>query len=89
MKALKLTPKQKEVFDLLEKTPGGVVFKHVKPSGTLCYRLLDAKRNPILNIRMGIIEDLIQKGVLVADGMEYKLSATNEHKEEVNSMKGW
>jgi hypothetical protein len=80
MKSVKLTPKQKELFDLLNSTPEGVLYKHVKPTGLVCYRLLDSKRNPVGNFRQGLVEDLIDKDVLEKKSgtYEYALKATTE-----------
>lgn len=78
MKALKLTPKQREIFELLKKTEGGVLRQHVKMTNTLCYRLLDKDRNPVYNIRQGIVRDLIDKDVLELQGIDYVLKATSE-----------
>lgn len=64
MKALKLTPKQREVFQDLQSYPGGVLRQHIKPTGTLCFRLMDIKRNPIKNYRVGLIEELVSKQVI-------------------------
>lgn len=80
MKALKLTPKQKEIFDMLTEKKGSVLFKHVKPTGVICYRLLDANRNPVMNIRSGLVDELISKDVLEKSGHEYVLKATTEQK---------
>lgn len=78
MKAIKLTPKQREIFELLKATPGGVIRQHIKMSNTVCFRLLDANRNPITNIRFGIVKDLEDKNVLEVDGHDYVLKATSE-----------
>lgn len=77
MKAIKLTPKQREIFDLLKKTEGGKLRQHVKKSNTVCYRLLDSAMNPISNIRQGIILDLVDKNLLERDGHDYVLKATS------------
>lgn len=86
MKAQKLTPKQKELFDMLTSLNGGVLFKHVKPTGTICYRVLDNKRNPVFNVRCGLVDELIQKDVLekVPNTFEYVLKATTENKIDVS-----
>jgi len=51
MKSIKLTPKEKEIFEALAGSPGGHLYKHVKPTGLVCYRLLDKDRNPLHNFR--------------------------------------
>lgn len=77
MKAIKLTPKQREIFELLKKTEGGKLRQHVKQSNTVCFRLLDKAMNPIANIRQGIILDLVDKNVLEKDGHDFVLKATS------------
>jgi hypothetical protein len=84
MKAQKLTPKEKEVFDMLTSLPGGVLYKHVRPTGTVCYRVLDGKRNPVINVRQGIVDNLIDNDVLEKNGFEYVLKATTEKKIDVS-----
>lgn len=78
MKAIKLTPKQREVFELLKKTEGGVIRQHVKMSKTLCFRLLDKDRHPIANIGYGIVMTLRDKNVLDINGHDFVLKATSE-----------
>lgn len=77
MKAIKLTPKEREIFELLKQTEGGILRQHVKPSNTICFRLLDAKRNPIVNIRQGIVLNLKDKNVLDVAGHDFVLKATS------------
>lgn len=86
MKAQKLTPKQKELFDLLSSMPQAVLFKHVKGTGTICYRLLDEKRNPITNVRQGLVDELIDKDVLERNGNEYVLKASTESKIDLSKL---
>jgi hypothetical protein len=86
MKALKLTPRQKEVFDTLTRIPGGVLYKHVKPTGLICYRLLDDKKNPVMNIRSGLVDELLDKEVLDRDGNNYVLKATTESKIDIKNL---
>lgn len=64
MKAIKLTPKQRELFDELKRFPGGCLRQHIKGTNTVCYRLLDAARNPISNWRYGIVHDLADKDII-------------------------
>src|SRR5882672_9786833 len=45
MKGPKLTPKEREIFDLLKMTPGGILRQHINPSNIVCYRLLDSSKN--------------------------------------------
>ena len=86
MKAQKLTPKQKEIFDLLSSLPNAVLYRHVKPTGVICYRLLDEKRNPLLNVRMSFVEQLIEKDVLEKSGHEYILKATTDNKMDLSKL---
>lgn len=86
MKALKLTPKQKEIFDMLTEKKGAVLFKHVKPSGVICYRVLDEKKNPVANVRCGLVDQLIEKDVLERDGHEYILKATTETAMDISNL---
>lgn len=79
MKAVKLTKNEKELFDLLLQNPGGVLRQHVKPTKTVCFRVLDAKRNPLKNIRYGLVYQLKDKNILdtLPDG-DFVLKATGE-----------
>jgi hypothetical protein len=87
MKALKLTPKQKEIFDLLSSMKGAVLFKHVKPTGLVTYRVLDASRNPVMNVRMGLVDELISKQLLErTENHEYILRATTEEKMDISKL---
>lgn len=76
MQATKLTEKEKSIFHLLNETPNGFLRQHVKPSGTVCYRLMDSQRNPLMNIQMGVIDRLVSKDVLERKGFDYVLKAT-------------
>lgn len=78
MKSLKLTKKEKEIFDALSSTPDGVLFKHVKPTGLVCYRLLDKDRNPIANFPENKIQGLLDKEVLQIDNKGIVTKATTE-----------
>lgn len=78
MKATKLTPKQREIFERLKATPGGVLRQHIKQSNTVCFRLLDAKINPIANFSYSMVRKLIDKDVLELKGHDYALKATSE-----------
>lgn len=80
MKSIKLTPKEKEIFGALSATDGGVLFKHVKITGTVCYRLLDKNKNPLANYREGTVQSLIEKEVLQIDNGGYVTKATIETK---------
>lgn len=62
MKAIKLTPKQKEIFDALASLKGAVLYKHVKPTGVVCYRVLDANKNPVMNVRCGLVDEFNKQG---------------------------
>lgn len=44
MKATKLSPKQREVFQALKEAPNGVLRQHIKPNNSVCFRLLDYKK---------------------------------------------
>jgi hypothetical protein len=78
MKAIKLTPKERELFEALKSIQGGVLRQHVKQSNTICFRLLDEKFNPIKNYRYGLVHNLIDKNVLELAGHDYVLKATSE-----------
>lgn len=78
MKAIKLTPKERELFEHLKSTPGGVLRQHVKPSNALCFRLLDKDKNPLRNYRYGMVRNLEDKGVLEINGSDYVLKATSD-----------
>ena len=67
MKPLKLSNRQKQVYDLLVDNPGGFVRRYVKPNNTICWRVLDEKLNPLLNASDFVIDGLIDKGVLELD----------------------
>jgi hypothetical protein len=78
MQAIKLTPKEREVFEHLKSLPGGKLRQHVKFSNTICFRLLDKEMNPVANYRYGIIHSLIDKNILELDGHDYVLKATSD-----------
>lgn len=78
MKAIKLTPKERELFESMKSYPGGVLRAHIKSTNTVCYRLLDSKMNPIKNYRYGLIHQLVDKDVLEMNGHDYVLKATSE-----------
>lgn len=78
MRAIKLTPKERELYNALKSLPGGVLFQHIKPSNTVCFRLLDEKRNPVANYRYGVVHNLIEKDILERQGHDYVLKATSE-----------
>lgn len=78
MKAIKLTPKQREVFVKLTKNPDGKLRAHIKRSGTMCYRLLDSKLNPLLNVSKGVIDKLKSIQVIEKKGHDFILCATVE-----------
>lgn len=78
MKAIKFTPKEKELFEDLQSHPGGVLRQHIKPSNTMCFRLLDAAKNPIKNYRYGLVHQLVDKNVLEMKGHDYVLKADTE-----------
>jgi len=65
MKSIKLTPKEKELFELLKQTTGGVLRQHVKPTNTVCFRILDEKKNPLLNVRQSTVYGLLNKNILM------------------------
>jgi hypothetical protein len=50
MSEIKLTKKQKEIYQLLLQTKGGFLRRHVKMSGTMCWRLIDSRYAPVSNI---------------------------------------
>lgn len=84
MEAIKLTPKERELFESLKSYPGGVLRQHIKPSNTICFRLLDAQRNPVANFRFGLVHQLVDKNVLEIDGHDYVLKATSENKMDLS-----
>jgi hypothetical protein len=77
MKAIKLTPKERELFEELKSHEGGVLRQHIKPSNAVCFRLLDKEFNPVKNYRYGIVHQLIDKNVLELVGHDYTLKATS------------
>jgi hypothetical protein len=77
MKAIKLTPTQRQVFELLKKTHGGKIRRHIRPSNTVCFRLLDKNMNPLMNIRYHIVQELIEKEVITIQDHDYILTATS------------
>src|SRR5687767_13625018 len=80
MKSTKLTPKQKEIFDLLHQFKTGVLRRHVKQSGTVCYRLMDHLVNPVKNVPEYLVDALEEKD-LIERGTEpgtFILKATTE-----------
>lgn len=79
MKGPKLTPKQREIFEILKRTEGGVLRQHVNPSNIVCFRLLDAAKNPVCNYQYRVIRQLIDKDVLQISGIDYILKATSFH----------
>lgn len=81
MKALKLTPKERELFEHLKQTPGGYLRQHIKPTNSICFRLLDGNHNPLYNYRYGLVIQLVDKNVLEVDGHNYVLKATSESNE--------
>lgn len=80
MESLKLTKKEKEIFDALTSYEGSYLYKHVKPTGLVCYRLLDKERNPIANFQEAKVQNLIDKDVLKIDDCGVVTKATNEKK---------
>lgn len=77
MKATKLSPKQREVFQALKEAPNGVLRQHIKPNNSVCFRLLDYKKNPIANYRMGIVLTLADKNLIeLTPNGDYILKAT-------------
>lgn len=80
MKSVKLTKGQYEIFQALSRQEGAYLYKHVKPTGTICYRLLDKEQNPLANFREGSVHDLIEKGVLLIDNFGVVTKASVEAK---------
>lgn len=78
MEAVKLTPKERELFEALKSTQGGVLRQHIKKSNTVCFRLLDKEMNPLKNYRYGMVHNLIDKNILELSGHDYVLKATSE-----------
>lgn len=46
---------------------GGRIRRHVSPTGTPCYRLVDARRNPQRNYQRHVIDALIEMSLLGRD----------------------
>jgi hypothetical protein len=84
MKAIKLTPKQRELFEKLKSVDGGRLRQHIRPSNAVCYRLLDNEFRPLANYRYGIVQELLQKDVLEINGHDYVLKATSGESEEMD-----
>jgi hypothetical protein len=78
MKAIKLTPKERELFEELKSVEGGILRQHIRPSNTVCFRLLDKAFNPVKNYRYGLVHQLEEKNVLEVRGHDYVLKATSE-----------
>lgn len=67
MKSIKLTPKEKEIFEAMTNSPGSYLYKHIKPTGLVCYRHLDKDKNPLANFQEAKVQGLIDKQVLRLD----------------------
>lgn len=78
MKATKLTPKERELFEALKSTPGGKLRQHIKQSNTVCFRLLDGALNPIQNVRFGLVMQLRDKDIIELSGHDWVLKATSD-----------
>ncbi len=78
MKAIKLTPKERELFEILKETPGGILRQHIKGTNTVCFRLLDAKVNPVQNFRYGLVMNLRDKDIIELQGHDFVLKATSD-----------
>ncbi len=63
MGKITLTTAQKDVVESII-LHNGTLRKHVKPSGSQCYRLVDAQLNPVRNVTTQVAEDLHQLSVL-------------------------
>lgn len=86
MKAIKLTPKERELFERLKATPGGVLRQHIRPSNNICFRLLDANFNPLFNYRYGLVHQLIDKNVLELKGSDLCLKATSGEEMDISNL---
>lgn len=85
MKAIKLTPKEKELFDSLQQFEGGCLRQHIKSTNTVCFRLLDKEFRPIKNFRYGLVHQLEEKGIIELNkDHNYVLKATAEVNEFKN-----
>lgn len=62
----RLTPQLQTVYEELQRY-GGRIRRHVSPTGTLCYRLVDARRNPLRNYQKHVIDALIEISLLERD----------------------
>lgn len=78
MKAIKLTPKEKDLFEALKANQGGVLRQHIKKTNTVCFRLLDKTFSPVQNYGYGLVHRLIDKNILELSGHDYILKATSD-----------
>lgn len=74
---IKLTPKQRELFEAIKAHPGSILRRHIKMSNTVCFRLLDKGLNPIQNYGVRLVEELVRKEVLQLKGSDAVLKATS------------
>jgi hypothetical protein len=86
MKATKLTPKERELFEALKSTEGGKLRQHIKPSNTVCFRLLDNKLNPVQNVRFGLVMQLRDKDIIELSGHDWVLKATSDNSDQYKNI---
>lgn len=57
-----LSKQAKEIAYLMRYNKGSFLKGHMRPNGEQCYRLMDAKINPICNVTANKVMELIQNG---------------------------
>jgi len=60
-----LTKKQEEIFALMLNNPGCILHMHKRPTGTECYRMRSAQHSPIINVTLGLVNELVSKKRIV------------------------
>lgn len=68
----KLTSNEEIILDQLRSLNGVSIRKHMDPNGTMIYRLLDERINPIMNINRKCIDGLIAKERIQVDFKTYE-----------------
>lgn len=87
MKAIKLTPKERECFESLKQHTGGCLRLHIKMTNSTCYRLLDGEKNPIANFRYGVVQNLEEKGIIERNGNhDFVLKASSDESSQFKNI---
>lgn len=87
MKAIKLTPKERDCFESLKQHSGGCLRLHIKMTNSTCYRLLDSEKRPVANFRYGIVQNLLDKDIIERNGNhDFILKATSDNKDEFKNI---